>query len=154
MLYEAMLLFAIVFAATGLFLALSQQPGARYLRNGLPVWLFLVAGIYFTWFWSHGGQTLAMKTWRIRLVTANGQPLNMRRAAGRYLLAWLWFVPGLVLASMLGARTWMLVLIPLANAALWTLTVYFDPQRQFLHDRLAGTRLVSVTAASSKTTPG
>jgi uncharacterized RDD family membrane protein YckC len=149
MVYEAMLLFAVVFAATGLFLLLTRHAGATYLRDGLPVCLVAVAGIYFTWFWSCGRQTLAMKTWRMRLVTADGRPLNIRRAAGRYFLAWLWFVPGLALASVLGAQTWMLVLIPLANAALWALTIYFDPQRQFLHDRLAGTRLVSVTAASS-----
>jgi uncharacterized RDD family membrane protein YckC len=152
MVYEAMMLFAVIFAATGLFLALSRQSGAIYIQRGLSAWVFFVAGIYFTWFWSHGGQTLAMKTWRIRLVTTDGQSLNMRRAAGRYLLAWLWVLPGLILASTLGAQAWMLILVPFANAALWALAIYFDPERQFLHDRLCGTRLINVMAASSKTT--
>ena len=35
--------------------------------------MFVVLGIYFVWFWSRG-QTLAMKTWHIRLVDAQGRP--------------------------------------------------------------------------------
>lgn len=145
MVYEAMLLFGVLFIAVWLFSTLLQQRHALYLRNGLQDWLFLVIGIYFVWFWSHGGQTLAMKTWRIRLVTTDGRPVKIWRAIGRYLLVWLWCLPGLALAWALGAKTWMLVLIPAANAVIWTLTVYLDPHRQFLHDRLAGTRLIRVT---------
>jgi uncharacterized RDD family membrane protein YckC len=154
MVYEAMLLFGVVFIAGWLFSTLLQQRHALYLRGALQDWLFLVLGIYFIWFWTHGGQTLAMKTWRIRLVTADGRPVNIWRALGRYLLAWLWFLPGSALAWLLGAKTWMLVLIPLANVTLWALTVYLDPHRQFLHDRLAGTRLMAVTDTSSKTRAG
>jgi uncharacterized RDD family membrane protein YckC len=150
MVYEAMLLFGVLFIAGWLFSTLLQQRHALYLRGALQDWLFLVLGIYFAWFWTHGGQTLAMKTWRIRLLAADGRPVNIWRAMARYLLAWLWFLPGLALAWLLGAKTWMLVLIPLANMALWALTVYLDPNRQFLHDRLAGTRLMAVTETASK----
>ena len=144
MLYESMLLFGVLFFAGWLFSTLLQQRHALYLRNGLQDWLFVVIGIYFVWFWSHGGQTLAMKTWRIRLVTADGRPVGALRALGRYLLAWFWCVPGLIAAWMLGARDWLLILIPAANLLLWSLTVYLDRERRFLHDRLAGTRLVDV----------
>lgn len=145
MFYETMLLFGVVFIAVWLFSTLLQQRHALYLRGALQEWLFLVVGIYFVWFWSHGGQTLAMKTWRIRLVTSDGKPVKIVRAIGRYLLAWCWFMPGLALAWILGAKTWMMVLIPLANMVIWALTIYLDPHRQFLHDRLAGTRLVVAT---------
>lgn len=144
MLYEAMLVFAILFAAVLLFSITMEQRHALYMRSALQDWLFLVLGVYFIWFWIHSGQTLAMKTWKIRLVDTNGKPVRFLRAAIRYILAWLWLLPGLTLAWLLGAQTWMLVLIPLANMAIWALAIFLDPQRQFLHDRLAGTRLITV----------
>lgn len=150
MLYEAMLMFGVLFISGWLFSTLLEQRHALYLRNVLQDCLFLVTGLYFVWFWTHRGQTLAMKTWRIRLVTCDGKEVTTRRAIGRYLLAWLWIVPGLAAAWALGAKNWMLVLIPAANVLLWALTIYLDPQRQFLHDRLAGTRIVSVPATPEK----
>ena len=142
MLYESMLLFGVLFIAAWLFSTLLQQRHALYLRHAQQIWLVLVTGAYFIWFWTHGGQTLAMKTWHIRLVTADGLPVPAWRAALRYVLAWLWFLPGLGLAAALGAAAWMLVMVPVLNMLLWALGIYLDPQRQFIHDRLAGTRLV------------
>jgi uncharacterized RDD family membrane protein YckC len=144
MLYEAMLLFGVLFISGWLFSTLLQQRHALYLRSALQEWLFLVIGSYFVWFWTHGGQTLAMKTWRIRLVTADGSRLSLTRAVVRYALAWLWILPGLALAWLLGAQGWLLALIPLLNVVLWAGTVYLDPHRQLLHDRLAGTRVVGI----------
>lgn len=148
LIYEALLLFGPVFAAGWLFSALVQQRHALYMREGMQAWLFLVIGIYFVWFWSRGRQTLPMKTWRIKLLDANGQPASFQRALLRYLLSWGWFLPGIMLASFIGAKGWMLVLIPAANALLWALSVRFDPARQYPHDRLAGTRLVRMPAES------
>lgn len=150
MIYEAILLFGVV-AITGLiFAVLVEQRHALYLRHGLQICLLAAITLYFVWFWTHGGQTLAMKTWRIRLVTKDGSEVKIKRAIGRYLLAWLWIFPGLALASVLDAEKWMLVLIPTANIVLWALTIYLDPQRQFLHDRIVGTRLVRVADVPSK----
>jgi uncharacterized RDD family membrane protein YckC len=154
MVYEAMLLFAVVFLSGWLFSTLLQQRHALYLRHALQIWLLVVVSVYFIWFWTHGGQTLAMKTWRIRLVADDGQPVRITRALGRYLLAWMWILPGLVLAWVLGVKGWMLVLVPAANMLLWALTIYLDPQRRFLHDRLAGTRVVTVPPAPVKFTTG
>lgn len=156
MLYESLLLFGLLFIAGWLFGTLLQQRDALYLRHGLQYWLFIVIGVYFIWFWSHGGQTLAMKTWRVQLATTDGGPVSMRRATLRYLLSWLWFVPGLLLAKLLGVQTWLLILIPAANVVLWAALALLDPTRQFVHDRLAGTRLVQfslrdTTSAQQKT---
>lgn len=150
MLYESMLMFGVVFAAGLLFSTLLEQRHALYLRPVLQTWLLLVIGAYFIWFWTHGGQTLAMKTWHIRLERDDGQPVNAIRAFARYLLAWLWILPGLALAWALGAQFWMLLLVPAANVLLWAMAVYLDPQRQFLHDRLAGTRLVNVAETAEE----
>jgi uncharacterized RDD family membrane protein YckC len=142
MLYEALLLFGVVFIAAWLFSTLMQQRHALYLRHALQYWLFFVVGLYFVWFWIHGGQTLPMKTWHIRLLRADGGPVRVVRAICRYVLSWMWFLPGLVLAWAIDAHAWALVLLPMLNMVLWASTVYLDPERQFLHDRLAGTRLV------------
>jgi uncharacterized RDD family membrane protein YckC len=148
MVYESMLLFGVVFISGWLFSTVLQQRHALYLRHFLQDWLFVVIGIYFIWFWTHRGQTLAMKTWKIRLETREGKEVKLPRAIGRYVLSWLWILPGLALAWFVGAKTWVLILIPTANILLWGLTAYLDPKRQFLHDRLAGTRLVRVSDAS------
>jgi uncharacterized RDD family membrane protein YckC len=153
MLYEAMLLFAVLFISNWLFSTLTQQRHALYLRHALQTWLFLIVALYFVWFWTHGGQTLAMKTWRIRLVTSDGQPVQTKRAIGRYFLAWLWILPGMALAWAMDAKNTLLLLIPAANVLLWALTIYLDPQRQFLHDRMTGTRIVDTTKAAESTAP-
>jgi uncharacterized RDD family membrane protein YckC len=153
MLYEAMLMFGVLFISDWLFSTLLQQRHALYLRTQSQAWLFLVIGTYFVWFWTHSGQTLAMKTWRIRLLSVNGQEVKAGRAIGRYFLAWLWVLPGLAAAGLLGAQGWMLLLIPSANILLWALTAYLDPQRQFLHDRIAGTRLVDASGTPEDHNP-
>jgi uncharacterized RDD family membrane protein YckC len=147
MVYEAVLLFGVVFIAGWIFSTLLQQRHALYMRHAQQLWQFFVLGVYFVWFWTHGGQTLPMKTWHIRLVAADGTPIKTGRAIFRYLLAWFWLLPGLSLAKALHAHGWLLLLFPAANMAIWALTVYLDPQRQFLHDRLAGTRLISLRSA-------
>lgn len=151
MVYEAMLLFGVLFISGWLFSTLLQQRHALYLRHSLQEWLFLVLGLYFIWFWTHGGQTLAMKTWHIRIVTTKGTELNIKRAICRFILAWCWVVPGLALTWMLGAKNWMLIFIPAVNIVIWALTAYLDPKRQFLHDRIAGTCIVSTDKALAKT---
>lgn len=150
MVYESMLIFAVVFIFGGLFSILLEQRHALHMRSLLQDWLFLLLGLYFVWFWTHGGQTLAMQTWRIRLVTVEGNAVGFRRALVRFFLSWLWILPGLATAWAVGAKAWMLVLIPAANVVLWALTVFLDPQRQFLHDRIAGTRLITFNPPEKK----
>jgi uncharacterized RDD family membrane protein YckC len=114
MLYEAVLLFAIAFFAGFAFHFASRgAPLEGVLRLAHQGLLCAVFAAYFLWCWLRGGQTLAMKAWRIRLVQ-----VTPRRALLRFALA--------------------LLLVPTGISLLWAL---FDRDRQFLHDRLAGTRL-------------
>lgn len=141
--YEGVLLFAVVFVAGWLFSALGQVRDAMDARRPmLQAFLFVVFGIYFAWFWSKG-QTLAMKTWKIRVVDASGRRLSQRRALLRYACGWLWFLPPLAVLAFarvtpphaaLGVGAWVVF---------WALLSRLHPQRQFWHDALAGTRLVS-----------
>ena len=78
-LYEGMLMFGVVFIAGYLFSTLSQTRHALDNRHALQAFLFVVFGIYFSWFWAKG-QTLAMKTWHIRLVDRYGRPVTQARA--------------------------------------------------------------------------
>jgi uncharacterized RDD family membrane protein YckC len=141
-LYEGTLLFAVVFIAGWLFSTLGQMRDAMDARRALlQGFLFVVFGIYFSWFWARG-QTLAMKTWQIRVVDRHGRPLSQARAALRYLFSWLWFLPPLLAgaALALGPRD-LAILVP-GWVAVWALASRFHPERQFWHDALAGTRLV------------
>ncbi|WP_351119720.1 RDD family protein, partial [Psychrobacter sp. SMN/5/1215-MNA-CIBAN-0208] len=80
----------------------TQQRNGLVHHNLLAAWIALVVGAYFVWFWTHGGQTLPMKTWRLRLESANGRPLSAGHALVRYVLGWLWFLPPLALHPLLG----------------------------------------------------
>ena len=143
--YEGMLLFGVLFIAGYLFGTLTQTRNAMDNRHGLQAFLFLIFGIYFVWLWSKG-QTLAMKTWNIRLVDVQGRPVSQARALLRYLLSWIWLLPSLSLVWLFGLPTAGLVALVLGWVAIYATLSRFHPQRQFWHDALAGTRLISSPA--------
>jgi uncharacterized RDD family membrane protein YckC len=84
-----------------------------------------------------------MKTWRLRVVDAHGQPVRTGRALARYVLAWLWFLPPLALHPLLGLAVPQTLIVFAVWVVLWAAAVRLDPARQFLHDRIAGTRIVA-----------
>jgi uncharacterized RDD family membrane protein YckC len=145
MVYETFLLLAVEMLAVALYLLLTQNSHAPLAQHGLKLFLFLVTGAYFVWSWTDSGHTLAMKTWRLRL-TADGQArVPLRTAALRYLLAWGWFLPALIVCGVFGLKGKAEVSVAIAAGVLaWGLTAFLDKDRRFLHDRLAGTRLVQM----------
>ncbi len=141
-LYEGLLLFGVVFLAGYLFSSLSQTRHAMDNRHALQAFVFVVFGIYFVWFWSKG-QTLAMKTWNIRVVDVQGRALTQQRAIARYLLCWLWFLPPLAASAIFKLPGLEAAVITLGWIAIWAILSRFHPEQQFWHDALAGTRLVT-----------
>jgi uncharacterized RDD family membrane protein YckC len=141
--YEGVILFGVLFFFAYGFSALTSFKGGQgLLRSAFQIYLFLILGAYFTWFWSKGRRTLPMKTMGVSLVTtATGLPLSPARAAWRYLLASLLFWG--LLGGVWKASIWWLAVWPVPF--LWTLA---HPRRQALYDLLAGTTLVRVTPAS------
>ena len=143
MLYEGVLLFAVVFLAGYLFDTLTQSRSGLMLRHARQAFLFMAIGVYFLACWHRGGQTLPMKTWNIRLTDQGGQPLKGVRLLLRYLLLWpLPLAVAGLLAGLSHLSGWasidLLIVAAPFSLFIWT---WFDPQGQFLHDRLLGTEL-------------
>lgn len=151
--YEGTLLFGIVMLFGMIYSISIGQRHALYGRHGLEAFVFLAFGLYFSWFWSKGGQTLAMKTWRVRLISTNGGPVSQPVALLRYVVSWVWFLPGLLLAYLhQGHTAAQILLYPALWAVAYALSSFLHPQRQFWHDALCGTRIVAADAAQSTTT--
>jgi uncharacterized RDD family membrane protein YckC len=141
--YEGVLLFGVVMAAGLVYALATGQRHALVGLHGLQVLLFVVLGAYFVWFWSHRGQTLAMQTWHIRLLTRDGRPLSAPRAGCRFLLSWLWFLPALAAIQLSGLKGAGFAFSALTTGVLaYAGLSRLHPQRQYLHDALCGTRLV------------
>lgn len=121
-LYEALAVIALWMLASAIITSIYGNASSGWARALLQEISVLIILTYFLWCWTHGGQTLAMKTWKIRVVTQKGYPLSLLQALKRFVLSALF-----VLAGGIGF--------------LWAL---LDKDRQFLHDRLGGTRLILV----------
>lgn len=141
--YDAFLLAAVLLVAGFVVLPFAtpaSHGAAPYLpsdrvRAFVFAYEVAVAGGYCVGFWTHGRRTLAMKTWRLRLVRANGDGIGYPQALIRYAAAWIG--PALALAGYAVVGR-----VGLALAALPFAWAFVDPERQFLHDRIAGTRVV------------
>lgn len=120
LIYEMLLLVAVLFAGALPFLIFTRHLETAGMRPLFQLYLLVLCGGYYIWQWLRGGQTLPMKTWHLRLATLKGTPLTLRQAVYRYIFALL----GL---GLFGA------------GFLWALV---DRERQFLHDRLAGTKII------------
>ena len=104
---------------------------------------FLCFGLYFVWLWTRTGQTLPMQTWRIKIVTAaGGQLLRWPQATWRYVLCWLWVAPAVLVSLWVGWSKWQMFSAIGVWVLLYGALALLHRDRQFLHDRLAGTRLV------------
>lgn len=132
-LYDGLLLLALWFVTTALLLAVS---GGQLADPHRPIWLLyalrgsllLVTFMFFAWFWTHGGQTLGMRAWRLKLICASGDPVGWKQALWRFAAA----------------------ILSLGAFGLGLFWMLFDRERCSVHDRLSGTRLVLL----EKTAPG
>jgi uncharacterized RDD family membrane protein YckC len=142
--YEGVLLFGVLVIAGYLYSSLTQQRHALQGKTGLQAFLFVVLAIYFVWFWSRGGQTVAMKAWHLRLVRVGGEPVAQLRALMRYLLAYLWFAPALLAAYLAELKSAPQIFALIAvGVVVYAATALLHPRRQFWHDALCGTELVT-----------
>lgn len=149
-LYEGLLLCAVAFVAVWIFSPLAQmRDAAGSHRPFLMLFLFVIFGIYFVWFWSKG-QTLAMKTWNIKITNRQGQAISQGRACVRYLWGWVWFLPPLAAVAPFNLKPNEISVILIGWIVIWLTLSKLQPQRQFWHDVFAGTQLVSCPPLTTK----
>jgi uncharacterized RDD family membrane protein YckC len=155
--YEGLLVAAILVAgglafsgaaATLRILGTATGAATGLERALLQTFLVALLGAYFVWSWIRGGQTLAMKAWKLRLVRTDGSVVGAGQALMRFVVA------GLVLGAGAAAAMWLwrhpesvpgwLATLPAVVDLGWILC---DRERQFLHDRLTRTRVVRIDGA-------
>ena len=150
--YEAVLVAALLMVAGFVFQPLHGLLPPQMARVMQSLFLLLVLALYFGWCWLRSGQTLALKTWRMRLVAADGRPLALRAAALRFVMGLLLYLP--LLATCVWGfyqrqQAWPYLLL---MSLLWGLHwgwALFDAERQLLLDRLAGTRLIKTSGGQA-----
>jgi uncharacterized RDD family membrane protein YckC len=144
--YESMLLFGISLipgVLGALFVAQTGQRNPLQGETALRLFAWLVYGVYFVWFWTARGQTLAMQTWHIRVVSASGERLTQTRALARYVACCtFWFAPATIVAWALHLPPWPSLGVTAAGIVGYALLALAEPAHQFWHDRLCGTRLI------------
>ncbi|HQR09931.1 MAG TPA: RDD family protein [Casimicrobiaceae bacterium] len=156
-LYEGLLATALVFI-TGFLMLPLVTPGTAASATDLSVpplparvilfcVLFSVVALYFVWSWTGGRRTLPLKTWRMRIAMPDGASPSRKTALLRYLAAWIG--PSLALVAYVLLRPGGHGDLALGLAALNFIWAIGDPDRQFLHDRIAGTRIVRDGKAGS-----
>lgn len=145
--YEGLLILALLLIASFPIAGMKGYTLAGVPHSFYQMYLLVVTSAYFIWLWHHGGQTLPMKTWRFKVVDQSGKSPTVARAVRRFLCALIFFGPAVVGMVLLffpdrvRLVVTMWTFLPLIATVWWA---NFDPDRQFLHDRLAGTRLVNV----------
>jgi uncharacterized RDD family membrane protein YckC len=148
--YEALLVTALAFM-TGFLMLPLVSPGTAATATRLTIpsvparaalfcLLFSVVALYFVWSWTGGRRTLPMKTWRMRVAATDGAPPDVKTALLRYLAAWIG--PSLAVVGFALLREQRLSALALGLLGFNFLWALVDPDRQFLHDRIAGTRIV------------
>lgn len=121
--YDSVLVFGLVFFAFAVvYLPLAIGFGMEDSRGNpaYTLYLMLVAVSFHLWFWTHGGQTLGMRSWRLKVVDTAGGPISLKQAVLRYLVA----------------------VISLAVFGLGFVWSLFDRQKRTWHDIASSTRLV------------
>ncbi len=117
--YDCLLLIAILFISTALLLPFTEGEAINAGKLLYSIYLFIVAFLFYGWFWTHGGQTLGMRAWKIRVEQLNGQDISWPQALHRFIL----------------------MCITLGLGLLWCFT---NRERQAFYDRLTATRTVQL----------
>jgi len=118
MLYDTLLLTAVLFVASAIAVAINRGQAVAH-----PLYYLSLAAIcylFFCWFWTNGGQTLGMRTWRLKLITESEKAMNWSQASWRFLFA-------------------LIALLPFGLGLFWMI---FDSQRLAVHDRLSASKIV------------
>ena len=142
--YEAILTIGIAMGISMVFTSLfgrTSDQGIFFIRL-----IFILAiGIYFSYIWHRSGQTLAMKTWHIKLINNNSKMLSIRQATIRYFASWLWISPVAMYYFLIGISShFELIAALLVGMLLYAALSFLFLDRQYLHDKMCKTRLIDI----------
>ncbi|GAB6141058.1 RDD family protein [Methylosoma difficile] len=115
--YDLFLLLAVLFVATALILPFNRGEAFTPDQFFYPLYLFVVSFVFYGWFWTHGGQTLGLRAWKLKVLTFDRQPISWGQALLRFVAA---------------LFSWL----PLALGFVWIL---FDRNRRGWHDHFSKT---------------
>jgi len=98
LLYDTLQVIAVLMLVSLPFVLLELGQGPFYQSA-----LLLTTFAFFAKFWRHGGQTLGMKSWDIRIISSNGQPITLMQCLLRFMTA----IPSLLFFGL--GYFWMLI---------------------------------------------
>jgi len=148
--YETFLIIAVAALGILLFRFVTHKMDDSVAYYGSPITAFFFIGLYLVHAWAGTGFTLAMKTWRIKVVKVGYAKVPLRAAIVRYVFAWGWVLPAFAAGYFFDlTRPQKAAAIPV-GMLLWALLAFLDKDRQFLHDKIAGTRLISLPKPEKK----
>jgi len=139
MAYDSILILAIWMVVTFVVLSFFGIENARTVegetvtldpiyKNILFLSMLVSAWAFFGWFWTHSGQTLGMQAWRLKVVTREGERISVAQSITRYLLA----IPAFLMVG------------------IGYFYMYLNPERETLHGKLSGTKVVLVPLMEKK----
>ncbi|HAD32473.1 MAG: hypothetical protein CMH20_07695 [Methylophaga sp.] len=120
MMYDSMLLVSVLLVAAAVAVALNGGEAIGANNPFFFVYLLGVAFIFYGWFWTHGGQTLGMRAWRVYLISGQNTGINWQQAFLRF---------------MVGLFSWL----PLGLGYWW---LWLSPDKLSWHDIASGSYLV------------
>ncbi len=125
--YDFLLLLGVLFAVSAVAVWINK--GEAVTHPLYYVALIATTFVFYGGFWTHGGQTLGMRTWKIKLVTNTGDEVSWKQSAVRFAAA-------------------TIALLPAGIGLLWML---FDSNRLAWHDKLSSTQLISLKTPKKST---
>jgi uncharacterized RDD family membrane protein YckC len=142
LLYDTLLLCGLLLVATAFILPLTAGEAVAAGNPWFSSYLLLICFSFFGWFWTHGGQTLGMRAWKIRLQRTNGDSMGWGQALLRFLLASLWVLPMVYVSQVLGFDYQLSVAVGLIFLISMLATRF--------HDRYSDTVMVQIVSSKKQ----
>ncbi len=156
--YDSFLLIAVLFLAMALLLLILGGYQSQAGNPLMTAYLLVISYVFFGWFWTHGGQTLGMRAWKLRVQQGNGDPVSWMQAALRFITAlpaWIVLLIGISLVAGIPLHShpwlqtlellpgWLILIIGIA----WLL---FDQWPNGWRDRVSGTQVIKLAKPDGK----
>lgn len=149
MVYDSLLMFALLMVVGATTLPFTSWLGINRDNIIFKFYLFAAIYLFLGWFWTHGGQTLGMRAWKIRLVQRDGRPVSWRLAFFYYLVSLpMWGFLIFAIAVNAGMIPTPAILVHAPHWVLYSLTLIWfvvDHLPNNWREKVSGLRMVLVS---------